>query len=746
MNPLAAYARWLHTGVPAGRVEPLPEVLEAGRTTRPGLRIAGDLLGTPLLKLAVQSGAAAARAFADELRGDEDTSFPFDLAVVGAGPAGLSAAAEASRLGLRVAIFDSREPLSTIADFPAKKPILLYPTDLVVESPLTLAGESREALLAHLDAERVRLGLEVGVARLVRVDDCDGGFSLVGPDGEFARARRVLIAVGRSGERRRLGVPGEDHGNVRHRLIDPATYARRRVVVVGGGDSAVEAALAIGAAGGRPVLVHRGSDLARAKAENRDALVERGVEVRLGAAVGRIEEGAVELRGGDRIACDDVLVLVGREPPHALLAALRVPLRGVLDTRLRALTAFTLAVAAFVYVWKSGGDLTHLFERRGYFPFGLGDRFDGGSAFARVLAVTLEEPGFHYSTLYSLAVLGFGLRRVARTPTPYVRRQTLVLGLVQWLPLYVLPYFLLPYLGRLGAFDDGVGRSFADAFFPSVTYGHGREYWRAFGFVLAFPLFIWNVFTSKPSVPWLLVSVVQTFVLIPLLVRKFGKGAYCGFLCSCGALAETVGDGLRTRMPHGPFWNRLNMLGQGVLFAVFALALLRAAAWTFPHARAFGLPLERLFGTLLYDATLFGVRVDYYHLVDVGLAGILGVGLYVGFSGRTWCRFACPLAALMHVYARAFSRFRIVTDAKRCIACGECTAVCHQGIDVAAYAVRGLPMTDAQCVRCSACVATCPTNALRFGRLEGDVVVLDALPASLVQLREDGRRALRVVS
>src|SRR4029077_13233124 len=102
-------------------------------------------------------------------------------------------------------------------------------------------------------------------------------------------------------------------------------------------------------------------------------------------------------------------------------------------------------------------------------------------------------------------------------------------------------------------------------------------------------------------------------------------------------------------------------------------------------------------------------------------------------SGRVWCRFACPLAALMHVYAR-FTSFRILADKKKCISCSVCTSVCHQGIDIMAFANKGLPMEDPQCVRCSACVESCPTGVLTFGSLaRNGVIRLDALAASPAQ-------------
>ena len=133
--------------------------------------------------------------------------------------------------------------------------------------------------------------------------------------------------------------------------------------------------------------------------------------------------------------------------------------------------------------------------------------------------------------------------------------------------------------------------------------------------------------------------------------------------------------------------------------------------------------------------SLLGVQLNYYHVVDIFLAGIVGVGMYFWFSGRVWCRFACPLAALMHIYTR-FSKYRIFAEKKKCISCNVCTSVCHQGIDVMNFANKGLPMEDPQCVRCSACVQMCPTGVLTFGRYSGSEVVYDRMPASLVQIRE----------
>jgi polyferredoxin len=191
-----------------------------------------------------------------------------------------------------------------------------------------------------------------------------------------------------------------------------------------------------------------------------------------------------------------------------------------------------------------------------------------------------------------------------------------------------------------------------------------------------------------------------------------------------------MGDAHRTKMPHGPFWNRFNMVGQVFLWFALVLLALRVGGWIWPDS-VFGLA----FGYLLERMPVF----NYVWFVDLLWAGILGVALYWHFSGRVWCRFACPLAALMHIYAR-FSSFRILAEKKKCISCNVCTSVCHQGIDVMNFANKGLAMADPECVRCSACVQSCPTGVLSFGRVDaaGNTVAKDPafLAASPVQMRE----------
>jgi thioredoxin reductase/ferredoxin len=723
---LARYAHWLHTRWPAGRVEALPEVERDGSTAVPGLYVAGDLSGVPLLKLAADGGARVARRVHAQRGAVGAHEGQVDLAIVGASVAGVSAALEARKLGLSYVLIESNEPFSTIVNFPARKPIFLYPTEFEPAGELRLSAEVKEALVDELREQA--LGLDLRPGRAERVERVAGGLEVVLADGERVRARAVLVAIGRSGEFRKLGAPGEELGHVFNRLHDPAEYAGQRALVVGGGDTALETALALAQAGARVTLSYRGNEFARAKPENVEALRARSdIEVLLGSNVERIEADAAQVRDSAgalrRVEAQVVFTMLGRAAPLEFFRRSGVPIRGEWRTSTKLSFAAVLAFCVALYLWKAD-------KFKGFigFPYNvgaaLGRAFESAndpSSLLGTLAITLNEPGFYYSLAYCVCVTLFGFARIAKRPTPYVRLQTFTLMAVQIVPLFLLPYVLLPLAGHNGLFDEGLARSLADELFPAADYGHGREYWRSFGFILAWPLFFWNVFTSEPLWGWLAISLVQTFVLIPLIVWRWGKGAYCGWICSCGALAETLGDSQRSKMPHGPAWNRLNLVGQVALALTFVIFVLRAISWAAPQS-ALGRAVASAAGAL---------TTSYYYVVDLGLAGIVGVGFYFWFSGRVWCRFACPLAALMHVYA-GFSRFRILADKKKCISCNVCTSVCHQGIDVMAFANKGQPMADPECVRCSACVQMCPTGVLEFGSVD---------PASGRELGRDRLRA-----
>jgi thioredoxin reductase/ferredoxin len=797
-HPLKRYTRWLHTRWPAGGVEKLPESGENGVTNLPGVRIVGDLTGIPLLKFASKTGAEAVHAILEEpgfrqavsrsagAGGPDDL---IDLAIVGGGVSGISAAIEAKKAGLNFKIFEGTQAFSTVANFPKAKPIYTYPTDLKLKGGLHFTANVKEPLLEELEAQRKQAGIEFASARIDRLEARGRDeILLYSGDQSVTRARRVIVAIGRSGNHRRLGVPGEDLDKVFNRLYDPNDFVGQNVLVVGGGDSALETGIALAAAGAHVTLSYRKPEFARPKADNvrklkmleRDPMAEVSVEhpsservstafsrdarsksppgsiaLALSTRVLRIEPDQVTLKrqdgGEERLPNDAVFTMIGREAPLDFFRRSGLHVRG----DWRPLTYLSLigflVFCVFLYHWKSSHPQEFPVQRwitqHHAFPYNVPSAIDSiGGKIADwskregnllfTIRRGLGNPSFYYTLAYCSCVLGFGIARIRRRRTPYVTRQTLVLICVQCIPLFVLPEIILPWMGRNGYFEPGHPLHWlADHLFESYdgARGHERAYWRAYGFILAWPLNVYNVFTDHPMWLWLGICFVQTFVIIPLLIFRWGKGVYCGWICSCGALAETMGDNYRSKMPHGPFWNRLNMLGQVVLLFAFTILGLRIAGW------ALG---DDSWATHWYQKLFEGIPfLSYGWSVDILMAGILGVGLYFWFSGRVWCRFACPLAALMHIYTR-FSRYRIFPDKHKCISCNICTSVCHQGIDVMNFANKGLPMEDPECVRCSACVQQCPTGVLTFGRYDNQgKIVLDKLPASPVLTREGATAA-----
>jgi len=752
MNVLARYTRWLHTMWPAGTVDKLPEVRDDGTTAIPGVRITGDLTGIPLLKFSSDSGARAVRAILAEpdFRGGERSPSGIldilDVAIVGGGVSGVAAAIEAKKAGLRYCVYEAAEPFATVVNFPKGKPIYTYPVGMTPSGGLQFRQDvhPKEQLLADLERERREAGVEITSTRIERIERAGDRLVLHHADGERTEARRAIVAIGKSGAHRRLGVPGEELDKVFDRLHDPKDFAGRKVLVLGGGDSAVETAVALAAAGAAVTLSYRRKSFGRPKAESLAqlrSLERRGaVRLALGTEVVRIEPEHVALKDEagkeTRLENDVVFTMLGREAPLDFFRRSGISIRGEWKvTTALAFAAFVLS-CVFLYNWKSNGAVNQYFQKHELFPYNVRPLSTDPSTLVGTLSISLRDPGFYYSFAYCMAVLVFGIRRIRRRKTPYVRLQTIVLTAIQWIPLFLLPYLLLPWLGHNAHFDSGFGLTFADNLFPKSDAAlHGREYWRAFGFILAWPLFIWNVFSWKPMTWWLVICFVQTFVLIPLIIRRWGKGAYCGWICSCGALAETLGDDHRQKMPHGPFWNRVNMVGQVILALALLLFVGRAISWTWPGTRV-GEAARKFYDGMLSGWHPLGIELNYYHAVDIFLAGIVGVGFYFWFSGRIWCRFACPLAALMNIYTR-FSRFRIFPEKEKCISCNVCTTVCHQGIDIMNFANKGLPMEDPQCVRCSACVQMCPTGVLSFGRYGGNgLPVLDRLAASPVKMSE----------
>lgn len=779
---LRRYMHWLHGQWPSGQVEKMPLVNADGTTNLPGVYIVGDLTGVPLLKFAADTGAKAIRNFiaADDFLNREQTHNIYDVVIIGGGISGYSAALEAKKKGLHAIIIESNAAFSTIENFPAGKPIFTYPANMEHAGDISLdeSVSDKESLLVSLKSDIAQQDIEVLNAKASHIERKQNLLQVKTEDQQTLQAHRVVVAIGRSGNFRQLEAKGHDKDKVVNRLHDPKVYSDKSVLIVGGGDSALEAAIAIAEQGGKVDLSYRKANFSRPKSDNLERLNELkengAITLHMESKVDTISDQEVILSptssGKDSqkitIENDAVLSMIGREAPLDFFRRSKITIAGESTLSGWAALAAFMVFAIALYDWKNFGFFNSLWGSVD-FPnnmpnviSGLGqwwqNQVEDRSTLIGTIAISMKSRSFYYTLMYTSVIGFFGWQRIQRRNTPYVKVQTLSLFLIQLIPLFILPEVILPWAGYLGAFDAGSLKTMADSLFPSYIsaealankewpeWGHPRAYWHAYGFILAWPLNVYNVFTPTPMAGWLIISFIQTFIIIPALIYRFGKGAYCGWVCSCGALAETLGDTQRHKMPHGPIWNKLNMIGQVILLAAVILLVIRILGWVFPESW-----MHQSFDLLLKGENKeyqLVNPVSWKWFVDVLLGGILGVGLYFKYSGRVWCRFACPLSALMHIYAR-FSRFRILSDKNKCISCNACTSVCHQGIDVMSFANKGRPMEDPECVRCSACVSTCPTGTLEFGEVDknNNIIATDRLAASPVRIVESNGMEARNV-
>lgn len=302
----------------------IPHVKPTFETNVPGIFIAGELGGMGLVRKAAEQGRQAIESLAKR----RDAGGGLDVVIVGAGPAGLSATLGAMEKKLRFVTLEQEDSLGgTVYHYPRNKIVMTQPVVLPLVGKARLGEISKEALLAFWQdiVDRVDMKISFG-QRVEQVVAQGDGFIVRTPGGEY-RTRSVLLSIGRRGTPRKLGVPGEDLPKIVYRLVDPEQYRGKRVLVVGGGDSAIEAALAVAAEPGASVrLSYRGEAFGRVKQKNRERLAEAEatgrLEVLLASNVVRIEPASVELEfgGGTRqIDNDAVIVCAGGILPTPML-------------------------------------------------------------------------------------------------------------------------------------------------------------------------------------------------------------------------------------------------------------------------------------------------------------------------------------------------------------------------------------------------------------------------------------------
>jgi thioredoxin reductase/ferredoxin len=240
-------------------------------TSMPGIYIAGELGGMGLIRNAIRQGYEALDHILEDLK-SHSSDAPYDVLIVGAGPAGFSASLRSIEKKLRYKTVEQDSLGGTVFQFPRGKLVMTAPVDLPLIGQMKFTETTKEELLAFWQQVEKKTGVQISYhERVETITPHDkGGYEVKTNKGSH-HARTVLLTIGRRGTPRKLGVEGEEMSKVTYRLIDPEQYKNQHVLVVGGGDSALEAATSIANQPGTTVtLSYRSGAFGRAKRKNRE--------------------------------------------------------------------------------------------------------------------------------------------------------------------------------------------------------------------------------------------------------------------------------------------------------------------------------------------------------------------------------------------------------------------------------------------------------------------------------------------
>jgi len=316
----------------------LPVLSSAYETSVANLFVAGELGGLALIKNAINQGRDCVDTVARRLSASRSAgSQPdvFDLVIVGAGPAGISASLRAIEHKLKYIAIEQDEVGGTVAKYPRQKLVMTSPVEFPLLGKFKKTELSKEDLIAFWTSSLAKVAFNVRTGE--KVEDIrqgqNGILTVTSAKGQY-RARAVVLGLGRAGNPRKLGIKGEEQPKVMYRLIEADHYLNKSILVVGGGDSAVEAAMGLASQKGNQVtLSYRKESFGRIKERNAQRLQECirtgklqvifnsvPVEIRSDAAV-------LEIKGAIReIPNDFVWIFAGGEPPRAFLEKIGVRL------------------------------------------------------------------------------------------------------------------------------------------------------------------------------------------------------------------------------------------------------------------------------------------------------------------------------------------------------------------------------------------------------------------------------------
>ncbi len=304
-NPFLKFEQWLLSVLNSGTSEyPRPSFNKDFQSNVPGLYVIGDIAGAPVIKLAMEQGYKVIENIATLPDAKADEEGVFDILVVGSGASGLNAALQARERGLSCIVLEKEKVATTIENFPEGKWVYAEPDEVLPKGKLWLDGATKEDLLNRwhqiINENDLNVHTDQGVEGVVREGK---NFTVKTESGDIFKSRRVILAIGQRGNSRKLGVPGEERECVYHRLYAPKNYHDEDIIVVGGGNSAVEVALVLSESN-RVVLSYRKDTFARLFKDNKrkidNAVREGKIKVILNSHVMEFADGYATLRTGNK--------------------------------------------------------------------------------------------------------------------------------------------------------------------------------------------------------------------------------------------------------------------------------------------------------------------------------------------------------------------------------------------------------------------------------------------------------------
>lgn len=345
--------------------------------------------------------------------------------------------------------------------------------------------------------------------------------------------------------------------------------------------------------------------------------------------------------------------------------------------------------------WVSGIVITGFYVLLYWYPQYLGLGTDGAKntglvqmfdGLSYLLNGKAASQWFVYGTLYTIIILVLGVKFIVKyRHNKYQQIRTLSVIFFQTAFAFLIPEFLEKMNGDLAYFAKDMKNMW-----PLNYYFF--DDWH-----------LNNMLNGGNLGMFMLVlGLAMIFIISPILTYFYGKRWYCSWVCGCGGLAETAGDSFRHLSDKSlKAWKLERVIIYSVL--VFILVTTAMLLYTFFTGNSQVLFLNT------YD-----LKKWYGFFIGAMFSGVIGVGFYPILGSRVWCRFGCPMAAILGLQQRFFSRFRITTNGAQCISCGNCSTYCEMGIDVRAYAQKGQDIVRASCVGCGVCSAVCPRGVLKL--------------------------------